>query len=337
MAAIPFMPLYVADYLADTAHLTPQEHGVYLLLIMNYWQTGKPLPADTRRLSKIVKLRSDYVHKIMNVLSEFFVARDGKLIHPRIEKELAKFRQKSDAARLAGQKSGEKRRQQKTNGRSTEPEQTFNGRSTDAERTLNYTDTDTDTEYEYEKNKNFSCAELEVSSSTHDGQKMDDHKEALPWFHDADVRAKLVVDEPLFGAAEEAEPEPEQIQEPIIEIPLTGNAWFAVTDEMVNDWSNLYPAVDVMQELRNIRGWNDAHPRQRKTKRGIRAHINTWLSKAQNQSTKNQWRQNYENSNRPQSKSERHFANCAGDYFKDVPPGSIITIPDALDFSRDKR
>ena len=51
MAALPYMQLYIADYLADTMHLSAEEHGAYLLLMFNYWQTGKPIPKN--RLAKI--------------------------------------------------------------------------------------------------------------------------------------------------------------------------------------------------------------------------------------------------------------------------------------------
>lgn len=142
MAALPYMPLYVADYLADTAHLTALEHGVYLLLIMNYWQRGKALPADDERLSRIARVSVSEWKQVRPALSEFFAHEDGSWVHDRVEHELAKVHEKSTKARAAGQRSAAVR----SNVRSTDVQQTFNGRSTDAEQTFNHTDTDTDTE-----------------------------------------------------------------------------------------------------------------------------------------------------------------------------------------------
>lgn len=72
-------------------------------------------------------------------------------------------------------------------------------------------------------------------------------------------------------------PEPE----PLITLPLNDGSEFPVFTDMVSEFSALYPAVNVMQELRNMRGWILGKPERRKTKRGIRAFITTWLSKEQ--------------------------------------------------------
>ena len=49
----------------------------------------------------------------------------------------------------------------------------------------------------------------------------------------------------------------------------------------VNGWMELYPAVDVMQELRNMKGWCQDNPRKRKTKKGIRRFVGSWLAREQ--------------------------------------------------------
>ena len=76
MAALPYIQLYVADYLADTAHLTTLQHGAYLLLIMNYWQRGKPLKNDDARLAHVARMSAEEWALHKSVLAEFFDVSD---------------------------------------------------------------------------------------------------------------------------------------------------------------------------------------------------------------------------------------------------------------------
>lgn len=51
-------------------------------------------------------------------------------------------------------------------------------------------------------------------------------------------------------------------------------------------WCELFPAVDVAQELRSMMAWLEANPKNRKTKRGIRRFITSWLSRSQDRARK---------------------------------------------------
>ncbi len=87
MAALPYMQLYIADYLADTMHLSAEEHGAYLLLMFNYWQTGKPIPKN--RLAKIARLTNERWVDVEPSLREFFCDNGDEWMHLRIEEDLA--------------------------------------------------------------------------------------------------------------------------------------------------------------------------------------------------------------------------------------------------------
>src|SRR5258708_6269477 len=99
MPSLPYMQLYIADYLADTSHLNAAQHGAYLLLMMNYWQRGKSLPDFNDRLATVARMSNDEWMTNRGVLIEFFVLENGHWIHARIERDLAKARGISNAGR----------------------------------------------------------------------------------------------------------------------------------------------------------------------------------------------------------------------------------------------
>ena len=57
-----FLPLFVADYLADTTDLTTEEHGAYLLLLMASWRNGGTITSDHAKLARIAKLSKAYTY-----------------------------------------------------------------------------------------------------------------------------------------------------------------------------------------------------------------------------------------------------------------------------------
>jgi len=68
---------------------------------------------------------------------------------------------------------------------------------------------------------------------------------------------------------------------PEITIPLVDKSEFPVTHKMISEWEEAYPAVAVLQKLREIRQWNISNPKRQKTSRGILKHITSWLAKEQ--------------------------------------------------------
>jgi len=80
------MPLYIADYLQDTRHLTTLQHGAYLLLIMEYWSKGKLPDTDAGR-RRITAMTPKQWSTNRSELAAMF-RPDWR--HERIERELQK-------------------------------------------------------------------------------------------------------------------------------------------------------------------------------------------------------------------------------------------------------
>ena len=87
----------------------------------------------------------------------------------------------------------------------------------------------------------------------------------------------------LYANESEADKKDVTIPEELTDfsLPLNDGTTFIVPKKDFDQWHNLYPAVDVVQELRNMIGWLDANTTKRKTRKGIKTFINNWLTRVQ--------------------------------------------------------
>lgn len=74
---------------------------------------------------------------------------------------------------------------------------------------------------------------------------------------------------------------PDRNSAPIFELPLNDDTLYPLYDQDISLYSNLYPAVNINQQLRAMIGWCDGNPKKRKTRAGIKRFINAWLAKEQ--------------------------------------------------------
>ena len=79
--------------------------------------------------------------------------------------------------------------------------------------------------------------------------------------------------------------EPTPIESSVITITLNDKSEYPIYQSMIDEWNELYPNVDVLQELRKMKGWSNANPA--KTKKGIQRFINAWLSREQDKPSYN--------------------------------------------------
>lgn len=85
--AAAWMPFYVGDYLGDTQRLTTEQHGAYLLLMLDYWRNGPP-PDDDQILQQITKLDRAAWKRNRSTLERMFQIEGGEWHHKRIDREL---------------------------------------------------------------------------------------------------------------------------------------------------------------------------------------------------------------------------------------------------------
>ncbi len=106
MSSVPYLHFYVADYLGDTQHLSTEQHGAYLLLLMAMWRSGGELANDDNMLARICRLSLKKWRAIKPVVAALLVEQDGKLSQKRLLSELRKAEEKTNRRRAAGRAGG---------------------------------------------------------------------------------------------------------------------------------------------------------------------------------------------------------------------------------------
>lgn len=102
-----FMMLYVGDYQSCTRHLTCEQHGAYLQLLMAMWKSGGRAENCPKKLAQIVGLSQTKWIKISPEVLAFFDIEDGYITQARLVKELKKAEKKSQIRSEAGKAGAE--------------------------------------------------------------------------------------------------------------------------------------------------------------------------------------------------------------------------------------
>lgn len=88
-------------------------------------------------------------------------------------------------------------------------------------------------------------------------------------------------DQKPFASRDESRSAVRAGETPVIQIPCVGGE-VPIYADLVAELQTLYPAVDIEQTLREIRGWNLTNPKKRKTAGGVLKHVNAWMMREQN-------------------------------------------------------
>lgn len=113
MARMPWFRFYPTEFATGVRGMTPQEVGVYTMLLCMIYEEGGPVPYNTLRLATYCGMRENTFSKVAEKLIALgkIVITDGMMMNPRAEREIASRANDLNAAISAGKASAEKRQQ----------------------------------------------------------------------------------------------------------------------------------------------------------------------------------------------------------------------------------
>lgn len=107
MSAYPSLPLFTDAYIADTAHLTNEEHGAYLRLLMFAWRSPKCcLPDDDVKIARMLGLTPKKWAALKPNVMAFWSLENGVWVQSRLSRERQFVEEKVEKRRAAGKQGG---------------------------------------------------------------------------------------------------------------------------------------------------------------------------------------------------------------------------------------
>lgn len=91
-----FYDHHIGDFIRDTARLTDSQCMAYLRMIWMYYETESPLECDTDAIAFRIGANASDVQQI---LRHFFFEHEGKWHHSRCDREILRYRAKSEKAK----------------------------------------------------------------------------------------------------------------------------------------------------------------------------------------------------------------------------------------------
>jgi uncharacterized protein YdaU (DUF1376 family) len=110
MADLNIMSLYTDAYLADTTHLSTEQHGAYLLILVAMWRAGGKLPSDPMFLQRVTKVQPRRWAKVWSEIGIFFLTDNsgerGLITQKRLCSEYGKALRRKEVYSANGRRGG---------------------------------------------------------------------------------------------------------------------------------------------------------------------------------------------------------------------------------------
>lgn len=245
-----YYPHHIGDFRSGTFNMTREERWVYRDMIDVYYDMEGPFPDSLAEICKLLGVRRDEDKEVVaDILVLKFELRETGYHNDRCDKEIAAYKAKAEVAQNNGKKGGRpaKNNPKKPSGLFVGSDPVPAGNPQETESQANQEPRTKNQEPEEEEEQN-TCA-----------------------------AAPAVVD-PV-----PAEPAgPANVVQLAYTLPTNTGEEFQIAIQRVEEFTEIYPGVNVMQELRKMRGWLISNPAKCKTKKGMMAFVNNWLAKQQN-------------------------------------------------------